>query len=324
MLFAPFTVLRRNPKATFGSALAVQAAIALITVLVVGLVTYWALNRIESAPLDEQGTVEAGASVTVVLSALVPLALSVLAGALLQGVMVTEVARATLGEKLRLGQLWRVAAPRLLTLVLWTFLLGGIALLAVGALTAVVVILVTIAGGAWMVLGIVTAVFGALGLTVTGVWLFTKTSIVPSLIVLERLGIRAAIRRSWSLTNGYFWRTFGAQALVALIVNTILQIVTTPFALVFSWLFSLVDPNAALDAYVPAAITYIAMLGVSLVLGAIAVVVQSATIALIYLDLRMRKEGLDLELARFVESAQSGASVPDPYLVIDPRSTPTA
>ena len=105
LLFAPFTVLRRNPKATFGSALLVQAAVALLTFLVVGAVTFWAVGRIESAPIDEQGAVEAGSMVTIVLSALVPIALSVIASALLQGVIVTEVARGTLGEKLRLPKL---------------------------------------------------------------------------------------------------------------------------------------------------------------------------------------------------------------------------
>ena len=50
---------------------------------------------------------------------------------------------------------------------------------------------------------------------------------------------------------------------------------------------------------------------IGLVLGAVAAVVQSAATALIYIDLRMRKEGLDLELARFVESAP-GVGV-DPY-----------
>ena len=51
---------------------------------------------------------------------------------------------------------------------------------------------------------------------------------------------------------------------------------------------------------------------IGLVLGAVADVVQSAATALIYIDLRMRKEGLDLELARFVESAPGAGE--DPYL----------
>ena len=54
---------------------------------------------------------------------------------------------------------------------------------------------------------------------------------------------------------------------------------------------------------------------VTVVVTAIGLIVQSSAVALIYIDLRMRKEGLDLELARFVEARQAGdTTVPDPYL----------
>jgi hypothetical protein len=110
---------------------------------------------------------------------------------------------------------------------------------------------------------------------------------------------------------------------VAAIVNIVAQIVTTPLSILFGVAVSLVDPNAAFEAFIPSIVLYVLILFVALVLGAVAAVVQSATTALIYIDLRMRKEGLDLDLQRFVESAahaagangQSGASpVPDPYL----------
>jgi hypothetical protein len=125
LLWAPFQVLRRNPKATFGSALIVQSVITLFTLVVVGLVTFVALGRIDSASAEEREAVEAGSMAAIVLSALVPVALAVIASALLQGVIVVEVARATLGEKLRLGQLWRAAGRRLWPLVLWALLLLG-------------------------------------------------------------------------------------------------------------------------------------------------------------------------------------------------------
>ncbi|MCU1442456.1 MAG: hypothetical protein JWQ59_606 [Cryobacterium sp.] len=314
LLWAPFQVLRRNPKATFGSALLVQSAVMVLTLIVMGLVTFFSLSRLESAPLEERDAVEAGATLTIVLAAAIPVALSVVASALLQGVIVIEVSRATLGEKLKLGALWRAAGRRLWWLVLWTVLLGLALLIAVAVVAAIVAVLV-LAGGDWVVLAVVTGIVGALGIAAVSVWLYTKTSLVPSLIVLERLPIRRAVARSWSLTNGYFWRTFGVQFLVAAIVNILAQIVTTPLSLVFGVAVSLVDPNAAFDAYVPSIILYVLILFVSLVLGAVASVVQSAATALIYIDLRMRKEGLDLELAHFVESAQSGrTAVADPYL----------
>jgi len=313
LLGAPFQVLRRNPKATFGSALLVQGVTVLVTLLVVGVVTWIAFGRVDAAPADEQDAVEAGAVLAIVLSALVPIALSIVASALLQGVIVLEVARATLGEKLRLTALWRQIGRRVWPLVGWTVLLGAallIGVLLVGGLVFVCALL----GGAWIALAVVIGVFGGLALLAAAAWVGTKTAIVPSLIVLERLGIRRAIRRSWSLTNGFFWRTLGVLLLIAVIVNVVAQIVTTPLTLLFSVVTSLIDPNAAFEAYIPAALLYILTILIAAVIGAVTAVVQSAAVALVYIDLRMRKEGLDLELQRFVE-AVPGDRAADPYLV---------
>ncbi|TFD77354.1 glycerophosphoryl diester phosphodiesterase membrane domain-containing protein [Cryobacterium fucosi] len=313
LLWAPYQVLRRNPKATFGSALLIQAVVTLVTLVVVGSVTYFALSRVDSAPLAERDAVQAGSWVGIALSALIPIALSLVAGALLQGVIVLEVARATLGDKLRLGQLWRMVGRRLWPLVLWTLLLSAVAIVALGLVAGAVVLFVTL-GGAWVALAVILGILGVLLFIAGAAWLGTRLSLVPCLIVLERLGIRRSVRRSWSLTTGYFWRTLGVQMLVAVIINVVSQVVVTPVSVLFSVATSLVDPNASFDAYLPSIVLYVLVLFVSLVLGAVATVVQSATVALIYIDLRMRKEGLDLELARFVESAP-GSGATDPYLV---------
>jgi len=312
LLGAPFQVLRRNPKATFGSALIVQGASLLISLLVIGLVSFFALGRVADAPVGEQDAVEAGAILTIVLSALIPLGFTVLASALLQGVIVQEVARATLGEKLRLGALWRMVGRRLWPLALWTLALSAVLLVAIALITGLVVLCV-IAGGAWLAVGIILGVLGGLGLVALFAWLFTRTAIVPSLIVIEKLSVGRAIRRSWSLTTGYFWRTMGVLFLIMLIVNIVAQIVTFPLSMLFSVALSLVDPNAAFDAYIPSIVLYVLTLLIALVIGAVAAVAQSAAVALIYIDLRMRKEGLDLELQRFVE-ATPGTGPADPYL----------
>ncbi|MFO7690865.1 MAG: glycerophosphoryl diester phosphodiesterase membrane domain-containing protein [Cryobacterium sp.] len=324
LLGAPFRVLRRNPRATFGSALIVQSIITLVTLVVVGAVTLWAFGRIESAPLEEQAEVEAGATVSIVLSALIPAALQLVGGALLQGVIVVEVSRATLGEKLPLAALWRSVGRRLWVLVLWTVILGGALLLAVTVVAGFATVLAVLGGGAGVAAAVLVGVVGGLGLIVLAAWLYTRTSLVPCLIVLERLSIRAAIGRSWSLTQGYFWRTLGIQLLVAVIVNAVAQVVTTPLLLLFTYAVSLVDPNASVDAYLPAIILYVLTLFLALVIGAVTAVIQSATIAFIYLDLRMRTEGLDLELQRYVESVHSGAVLPDPYRAAATPAPPAA
>ena len=150
----------------------------------------------------------AGSTLMVVLSAIIPVLLSVVASALLQGVIVMEVARASLGEKLKLGQLWRAAGKRLWPLVGWTLILAAALLVGVGVIGGAVALLAILGGGVGVALAVVVGIIGGLGLLALGAWLYTRTSLVPSLIVLERLSIRASIRRSWSLTIGYCIKEF--------------------------------------------------------------------------------------------------------------------
>src|SRR5690606_9525349 len=140
-------------------------------------------------------------------------------------------------------------------------------------------------------------------LLVVAVWLGTKLSLVPSALMVERLRLRAAIARSWRLTDRYFWRTFGVQALVAVILSVAMQIVMTPISFLLPMLVFIIDPNGTNED-----------LALSVLLGNFAVIiahtavptafasdVQSATNRLIYIDHRRRKEGLEVELTRFVE-----------------------
>jgi hypothetical protein len=52
---------------------------------------------------------------------------------------------------------------------------------------------------------------------------------------------------------------------------------------------------------------------VTTITGAFGLVVQTVTAALLYLDQRMRLEGLDLTLARYVDERQRGIAVADPF-----------
>jgi hypothetical protein len=318
LIGAPFQVLRRNPKATFGSALIIQLVTVVASLVAVGGVSAFALTRVAMATAAEKDTVAAGAFASIAISALVPIALGIVGAAFLQGVIVTEVARATLGEKLTMRSLWRLTRKRLGALCVWVLILAGVLIGVILVLAGVVTVLV-ISGPVGIVIGVIVGCLGFLGMLVLLVWLYTKTSLVPCLIVLERASIRAAIARSWSLTAGYFWRTFGAWALVAVIVNTVSWVVTTPLSFIYSFAVTLIAPNGTIDAnggaIATAIASYVVLLLFSVVIGAATSVVQASTVALIYIDLRMRKEGLDLELVRFVEArGTQSAVVPDPYL----------
>ena len=146
-----------------------------------------------------------------------------------------------------------------------------------------------------------------------GCWVGVKLSLVPSVIVLERTGIRVAAARSWRLTDGFFWRTFGTLLLVGVILNVAAQVVVQPVSLVGTILALVIDPTGTGAALTITIVTTVVTLILSLLIGAITAVVQAALIAVIYIDLRMRKEGLDLELERHVERRDTGHAVDDPF-----------
>lgn len=318
ILGASFSVLRRNPRPTFGVSLIVQGVVSVVAILVVGLVSFFALSRIDFSTEQDAATITAGTYGIIGLSAIVPLLLGLVASALLQGIVVLEVSRGTLGEKERLPGLWRRARGRIGALVGWTALVALAVVAVIAVVAGLVVLLVATLGLAGIVFGVLIGVFGGLGLLVVYFWLNTKLALVPSVLMLERLTLRQAVRRSWSLTTGYFWRILGIQLLVAVIVNVVSQVISAPLTFIGPLVVGLVDPNGQNGAIAGIVVIGIAVLAVvvSVVFAAITAVVQTATTALIYLDIRIRKEGLDLELARFIEARESGDSaVADPYLV---------
>ena len=325
ILGASFQVLRRNPRPTFGFSLVVTGIIYVVTFGIVGIATFFAFSRLQFATSSEDAeTLTAGSVGIVIVSAIVPVALSIVGSAILQGIISLEVARGTLGEKLRLPDLWRAAKGRLGALIGWSAIIAVGVTVAVTLIVVIIALIVALGGVAGIVVGVLLGLlFGAAGIA-AAIWLGTKLALVPSVLMLERLPLRDAVRRSWSLTTGSFWRTFGILILVAVIIQVVQGIIATPLQVVASFASVLISPNGGdqTTGIVTALVVYIVTILFAVVFGAIGAVALAATPALLYIDLRMRTEGLDLELSRFVEARQAGdASVVDPYLL---KAGPTA
>lgn len=317
ILAAAFKTLRHNPRPTLGTALLVQGVVTVISIGVIGLVTFLTLSRIDNATGEARQELIAGSIGTIILSAIIPVLLSLAASALVQGVIVLDVMRASLGEKPRLRQLLRMAHGRVWALIGWTALVSLVLLVGFGVLALIVVGIGFAIGGIGGVLaGVLLGLFLGLGAVVLSAWIYTKLSLVPSVLMAERTSIRGAMARSWALTQRSFWKTFGIELLVAVMISVATQVITTPISFVGGLLTSLADPNGQNPATSATSVIgiYVVVTVITVVVSAIGAIVQSATIALLYIDLRMRKEGLDLELARFVEARQSGASgLVDPF-----------
>ncbi len=321
ILGSSFRVIRRNPGATLGLSLLTYGTTTLIGLLIYGYFYLQAIGPLLTST-DPTGadTSAAFGSLAMISLAIVPFALSLVASGIMQGIVSLEVARGTVGERLKARGLWKLARGRIAPLVGWSLLL--FAALLIGGFATVFALVLSIAAAslsnnvgaaAGIAIGLGFALFA--GFIVLVAWLGTKTVLVPSLLILGRLSLTPAIRRSWSLTGGFFWRTFGTLLLINVIISFAGQIISTPIALIGTIVTSLLYPNgasttSAVDALVP---IFIASAIVSVVMGAIGLVAQSSATALIYIDIRMRKEGLDLELMQYVEnknSATPGATNP--------------
>lgn len=328
LIGAPFQVLRRNPRITVGAALLLQGIPTIVVSVLIAGGVFVLVDRIANADAADRGTITAGAIGGSIVLGVLAVVISTVFGALLQGIIVSEVSRETLGEKLTFRALWQLTRPRLGGLIGWTFLLFLAGSVGIGLVVGVIVALAMLGGVAGVIGAVLVGIVGTISLIVVAVWLYTKLSVVPSALVIERLPLRVAIARSWRLTTGHFWRTFGVLILLWLIIYAVTQVISIPFALIGTMVGGVFAPTSVTTPDSSSFATVIAsQLGVNVlsavvgaIIGAIGSVVQSAAISLLYIDLRMRTEGLDLELVRFVEARQTGRDLPDPYT----RPAPTA
>ncbi|MGM7697350.1 glycerophosphoryl diester phosphodiesterase membrane domain-containing protein [Microbacterium sp. A84] len=334
LLGKPFAALRHNPKVLFGFAIVVQLIVAAITVAVVGAVVYGTFLRMESlSPSSPDfypvlwGSIAINAIVAIAMSLV-----SVAFTAIMQGIVAANIGYAALGEKPSLGTLWRRMRPALWRLIGWS-LLQALAALVLIAIVGGIIALGVLAGAGGSAEGVgLTVVVGillVLGMIPLGVWLNTKLLLVPSVLVLEGVSLREGLVRSWRLTRGRFWNTFAVILLVSLIMNTAVGLVSVPLSLIGSLFGSIIAPTGPNDASEIGAylLTAIAPQLLIYVLQAVAIVVQCAAAAFIYLDCRMRYEGLDHSLISYLERRDRGATAEqlgDPFAVDPARAVSSA
>ncbi|WP_202800907.1 glycerophosphoryl diester phosphodiesterase membrane domain-containing protein [Salinibacterium sp. PAMC 21357] len=322
ILSASLMVLRRNPRPIFGLSLIIMGVVTVASLILVGIVTFLGVDRTFSATGVDADIIEAGATVGVILAALFAVSLSLVGGSILQGIVSIEVARGAVGEKLRLSGLWAAAKGRLWALIGWSALVAVATFFGIVVFALVAALFFAIGGTAGTVFGVLSVLAGiVIGIALMA-WLGTSLALVPSALMIERLPLGRAIRRSWSLVSGSFWRTFGILALIIVIVQVVSSVVTAPLSILGSFGAVLLNPTGNEAAGTATFVgLYIVTMILSVAIGAITIIIQSAAPALLYIDLRMRKEGFDLDLSRFVEARSTGDdSVPDPYVTVDSKA----
>jgi hypothetical protein len=137
---------------------------------------------------------------------------------------------------------------------------------------------------------LVVTLIGFLLLVIPGLILFVRLSFAPAALVVEGHRGRSALVRSWQLSAGHAWRIFGLLFVTGLISGVVGGVLTVPgeFA----------AQSMGPDGWI-----------ISALASALATVVTTPfsmlVIVLMYFDLRIRKEGFDIEvMARELATAQ--------------------
>ena len=290
--------VRGNVAATMGLAL-LTALACLIPFTALGA---WVANQ-ETLELDSE---EFGLYGTIGSS--LPTVGSLLASIALTGFLAYVIGQAVLGRKVGIGETWDGTKRRLPALA------GAVVLTLVGAVAVIAAILgVPIAlavSQGFNGLTVMLLVLAVLLLVVAYLFLWTRTAFVTSVIVLEGRGAFNAFARSWRLTSGTpFWRILGIRLLTSIIVSTVAQVIVFPIALF--GVFGIIALGGESQIFMWQAV----LGGISGVISAVITTPFSAGVdALLTVDQRIRREGLDVQL---IHTAQHGGPAPWPSAARD-------
>ncbi|WP_411373739.1 hypothetical protein ACLH0K_11535 [Arthrobacter sp. MPF02] len=306
ILDGSFQAIRRNAKAMLGAALLAQS-LAAILAAVVTAVTATSMGSIEAwadtATAEDVAALGIGFFAAVLVVALLTLFIS----AVLQGAMVVPVARSILNRPTSFRRMWALSRSRAGALVRLALLLLGAGLLAFVLLAVLGVALVSAMEGTGALL-LIPVVLNFIALSI---WIAIKVLVAPAAVVVEELGAVAGLRRSWELTRANWWRILGITVVISIMVGIVSQVVMIPVSLLTSFLTTVATPHAGSEQTAAVAVAVgVATAVLGALVGALGYAFQTSVMALLYMDLRMRKDGLDINLLRLLESGADPDGVP--------------
>lgn len=211
-----------------------------------------------------------------------------------------------------LSRFWAFVGLSLLTALITT---GVVLAIYFGAIIVVLIFAGLIAGlsaltegsgfvAVGAVLLMVALVFGLIFVMLLPIaFLTTRWFVAPVVILTERCGPVSALRRSWRLTEGSFWRLFGLLILMAVLNSVVLSL---PLSLI--QFFAVILLTSQMLGAVNGVLT-----GLSYLVSILWYPFLALTLVLVYYDLRVRKENLDLDMRiRALEMAVRPPTLPAP------------
>ena len=285
-----FQAVRVNPQTMFGFAFAIMAVVGLVQAFFASSSTSSLTRALSSGDANDL-VYSLGNS----MGSFVTSGLTMLATAFLSGMLALTVWDAVLGRKSSPADAWHRFSPRFVPVLLATLLIGIIEFVAIVVVLLVFMIpfiLVAVNAAAARSYDSASAGIGGaiaiiflmiVALIVIACFLTVKFAFTSSAVVLEGLGPVDAMKRSWSLSKGSFWRILGRIWLIGIVTALITSVLGGIVG-------AILGVGAAAADSVGMLVAFSAFL--SALLSAVVIPVQSSFYTLMYLDERMRKENL--------------------------------
>jgi hypothetical protein len=283
LLDAAFTLYRRNFLLLVAIAAVVQVPFAVVQLIVFGLADVSGhLNDLQTLSTtvsgqsgltaDQTSRLTTDLGVFFVYLGVVLLVQFLVVYPLSLAATTSAVSNRYLDQPATVGGSYRAALARwrsLVAMVLWLLLVvGGSGVLVVG--------LGVLIGSAALVIA------GFVAVMVFYVVVLVRTSVAPQAIVIERRTGREGLARSWALTRGSFWRIVGIRLLLMILQGIVGFVLAAPI-------------TAAVAAGSVGTQQMVSQV-VQAVSAVFVAPITLVTLTLLYYDLRIRREGFDIEM----------------------------
>ena len=290
ILDGAISYIRRDPKTVLGISAVIALVIALFQFIALAATSRSLSVSTGSTASPEDALAGSLGSAT---ASLVQYAVSGILGVVATGLLTVVMGQAVLGRRVTAGQAWQRTKARFWALLGLTLLIAVV----VGATFGVGVLLAVLVGwglsNASVGLGVLVGVVVGIAAAVLAAWLSIKLLLAPVALILENAGITLSMRRSWALVEGAWWRTFGIYLLGSILAAIVSSVLAIPFAVVGA----LTSINSISHGELPLTYTLSTSLA-TLVSTTIVLPFTSGIVSLLYIDRRIRREALDIELAR--------------------------
>jgi hypothetical protein len=203
---------------------------------------------------------------------------------LLGAVLTLASARAYWHETISSSQVYRSGARRLLS-VLGAFMLEGLIMVLPLAVVGGVMVAVVLAASSASPLAWIVPLL--LGVPIY-VAISAKYAVMVPVIMLEQVGASTGLSRSWRLTSGRFWPVVVIVVATSLLTIVVAQLPSTSLA----YFSARASASGATVPWLATAQLVLEQVGLL-----IALPLQYLIPTVLYYDLRIRQEGLDLEQA---------------------------